>query len=50
VAHRKGKNTKRTMMAFTKNRLDISRQELQIETSKGEYTPEFKALTTEFYL
>jgi tRNA1(Val) A37 N6-methylase TrmN6 len=37
-------------MAFTKNRLDISRQELQIETRNGEYTPEFKALTTEFYL
>lgn len=50
VAHRQGKEPKRCLMAFAKSRADICRQVLQIEDRKGEYTPEFKALTSEFYL
>ncbi|MDD2560159.1 MAG: methyltransferase [Bacteroidales bacterium] len=50
IEHRRGKEPKRCLMSFTKSRADICRQVLQIEDSKGEYTPEFKALTSEFYL
>lgn len=50
ISHRQGKEPKRSLMAFSRFRADICRQELQIEDKKGEYTAEFKALTSEFYL
>ncbi|HOQ58178.1 MAG TPA: methyltransferase [Bacteroidales bacterium] len=50
ISHRQGKEPKRTLLAFSRSRADISRRELQIEDKKGEYTAEFKALTSDFYL
>lgn len=50
IAHRQDKKTKRVLLSFAKIRTDILRKRLYIENKPGEYTPEFKALTAEFYL
>lgn len=41
---------KRSMIAFSRNKREITTDELIIETSRHEYTPEYIALTKDFYL
>jgi tRNA1Val (adenine37-N6)-methyltransferase len=42
---------KRSLLAFNrKNSIDLPIEELIIETSRHQYTPEYIALTKDFYL
>lgn len=41
---------KRSMIAFSRNKREITTDELIIETARHEYTPEYIALTKDFYL
>lgn len=41
---------KRSMMAFSRDEREIATDELIIETARHEYTPEYIALTKDFYL
>ncbi len=41
---------KRSLLAFSFNKTDIETSELIIETDRHQYTPEYIALTKEFYL
>ncbi|TYA70007.1 tRNA1(Val) (adenine(37)-N6)-methyltransferase [Seonamhaeicola marinus] len=53
ILHVKGHSTseiKRSLMAFSFSQSDVSSKELIIETARHEYTPEYIALTKDFYL